>query len=134
MARSNGLLWPTPQEFSKGLLAVQIITMTQSLTWSSPSGTSEHFDELENAGSETGAQLRKMACQWDDDGDVGAQRPAIVILKMTDVTEVPQMASGRGGRRAILFLVTPPRVIVLFLTTSFPSAKRPKLTATTVRF
>ena len=47
-------------------------------------------EDLENGGSETGAQLRRAKFKWNQIGDV-VDRPATAIVKLTDVTEVPQM-------------------------------------------
>jgi len=81
-------------DFSKDLKSIRMVSMSQKLEWGggSQDGAGGGFvDELENAGSETGAMLRKMECTWKNGVPTDRNHPKYVIVKMTDVTEVPQM-------------------------------------------
>eukprot|EP00940_MAST-03C_sp_MAST-3C-sp2_P002763 g2763.t1 len=69
-----------------GLEGISVESMSQQLEW----GDKSFVDTLENAGSETGARLKRVACTWSAAGDKH-DRPDKIIVKMTDVTEVPQM-------------------------------------------
>ena len=47
---------------------------------------------LENGGSETGAQLRRARIEWNDkDADDNRTRPKTMIVKSTDIRDVPHM-------------------------------------------
>ena len=85
-------------EFAKDLKSIRMVSMSQTLEWpggqgQSQDGQEKFVDELENGGSETGAMLRKMECTWNENvSSYDNKHPKYVIVKMTDVTEVPQMA------------------------------------------
>ena len=83
-------------EFAKDLKSIRMVSMSQTLEWpggdeQGQEGEEKFVDELENGGSETGAMLRKMECTWNENVKEDKNHPKYVIVKMTDVTEVPQM-------------------------------------------
>jgi len=76
-------------EFAGNLRHLKIESLSSKISFKQDSGKII-TEDLENGGSETGSQLRRAKFKWDEGGDV-LQRPRSAVVKLTDVTEVPQM-------------------------------------------
>eukprot|EP00939_MAST-03C_sp_MAST-3C-sp1_P000592 g592.t1 len=75
-------------EFAGALRGLQMGSLNSKISFKHDSGK-VITENLENGGSETGAQIRKAKLKWM--GQRKKNQPGTAIVKLTDVTEVPQM-------------------------------------------